>query len=294
MATGRWSPGRRRRGQPGCTGFCLPGEHPVAVGTGGRAGSSSGSSPAARGRATHEGSAPIADRRAGDSSAKLVRQRTRSARRRSCAASDSAGWPSGAPSNADPGDPPPLPASRSAALIASQFWVTSSAPETVTSPNTCGSCAPAWRRAIGHVVDRVAGAVGALGRDPGVERHLGQDVAELLPQRRLVSALQRVQRLVALLQQVRGERGVRLLRVPGTVGAQPVHHGNQPQQASAWLCRTGRCRAGPCRATAARVAHRHPQQAGFSCGVADGEAAGFGVGPVADSTAGAGMIEYRA
>jgi len=63
--------------------------------------------------------------------------------------------------------------------------------------------------------------------------------------------------------------------------------------------RAGRYRAGPGRAglrrlAAARVAHRHPQQAGFSCGVADGEAAGFGVGPVADSTVGAGMIEYWA
>ena len=38
------------------------------------------------------------------------------------------------------------PAARSAALIASQFRVTSSAPETVTSPNTCGCAGSAWRR----------------------------------------------------------------------------------------------------------------------------------------------------
>src|SRR5690242_2974701 len=52
------------------------------------------------------------------------------------AGSDSAGWPSGTPSSADASAP--LFAARSAALICSQFALTSSAPATATSANTCG------------------------------------------------------------------------------------------------------------------------------------------------------------
>ena len=60
----------------------------------------------------------------------------RSARRCSWAASASAGCPNGTPSSTEPG--PPDLAWRSAALIASQFSFTSSAPDTLTSLNTCG------------------------------------------------------------------------------------------------------------------------------------------------------------
>jgi len=95
---------------------------------------------------------------------------------------------------------------------------------------------------LGHdpvrdVVDGVAGAVGALGRDPGVEGDLEQDIAEFLAERVGVAALQGVHRLVALLQQVRGQRGVRLLRVPGALGAQPVHDGHQLKQPRAGQAR---------------------------------------------------------
>jgi len=40
--------------------------------------------------------------------------------------------------------------------------------------------------ALGHVVDGVAGPVGRLRRDPGVEHDLEQHVAELVPERRRV------------------------------------------------------------------------------------------------------------
>ncbi len=58
---------------------------------------------------------------------------------------------------------------------------------------------------IGHVVDRETGAAGALGRNPGVKYHLEEDVAEFVPQRLCVAGLQRLKRLVRLLDQVRRE-----------------------------------------------------------------------------------------
>ncbi len=84
-----------------------------------------------------------------------------------------------------------------------------------------------------HVVD-VPGrrAAGALGRDPGVEQHLHEHIAELLAQLGVVAVLDRLKRLVGLLQQVGGKGRVGLLRVPrATAGrAQPVHHGDRVQE----------------------------------------------------------------
>ena len=109
----------------------------------------------------------------------------------------------------------PSPVARSAALIASQLRVTSSAPDTVTvaehvrvPPDQLG------HDAVGHVVHGEPGAVGPLGGDPGVEHHLEQDITEFLAQRRPVAAFQRVQRLVGLLDQVGRQRLVRLPGVP--------------------------------------------------------------------------------
>jgi hypothetical protein len=48
-----------------------------------------------------------------------------------------------------------------------------------------------------------------------VERHLQQEVAELVPDRVVVGSVDRLQELVRLLQQVASERPMRLLAVPG-------------------------------------------------------------------------------
>ena len=90
------------------------------------------------------------------------------------------------PSSAEPG--PPRDSCRSAALIAAQFARTSSAPDTRTSPNTCGM--PAHELAhdgIGHVVDRESGAVDALGGDAGREIPPGAGRRRVRPAARCAS-----------------------------------------------------------------------------------------------------------
>ncbi len=88
-----------------------------------------------------------------------------------------------------------------------------------------------------HVVD--GEALGILGGDAGVEVHLQQQVAELLaqvgvldcsPRGPVVEGLDRLERLVGLLEQVLREGAVGLLPVPGASGAQPVHHADQVEQ----------------------------------------------------------------
>ena len=137
----------------------------------------------------------------------------RSARRCNWAASASAGWPNGTPSSADTAPAAGRGAFR--ALIASQLRLTSSAPDTLhVAEHVRVPADQLVHDAGGHVVDGEPGAVGALRGDPGVEHDLQQDVAEFVAQRGRVAGLQRLQRLVALLQQVRGERLVGLLGVP--------------------------------------------------------------------------------
>ena len=81
--------------------------------------------------------------------------------------------------------------------------------------------------ARGDVVD--AEVLGHL----GVEHHLHQDVAEFLAQRLQVTALDRVDDLVRLLQEVGPEGGVRLLAVPGALAAQGLHDRDEVEHARA-------------------------------------------------------------
>ncbi len=76
---------------------------------------------------------------------------------------------------------------------------------------------------IGDVVngERMLGRV--LG-DARVEEHLQQHVAELVAQRVGIAAVDRVEKLVGLLQQKPAQRVVRLLAFPRPGGAQLVHH----------------------------------------------------------------------
>src|SRR5690606_2359441 len=94
-----------------------------------------------------------------------------------------------------------------------------------------------------HLLDDAAGDVldvervlGALLRQPGVEVDLEQQVAQLLAQVagsavRLVEMLDRLDDLVALLDQVAHERAVGLLPVPRALAPQPVHDLDQREQA---------------------------------------------------------------
>ena len=75
--------------------------------------------------------------------------------------------------------------------------------------------------------------------DPGVKNHLQQDIPELLAERGHVPGLQRLQRFVRLLKEMRRKGQVGLLRVPWALGAQPLHGRHQVQQV-----RTGQI-AGP-------------------------------------------------
>ena len=86
---------------------------------------------------------------------------------------------------------------------------------------------------VGDVIDRVAGAVVALGRDARVEHHLQQHVAEFLAEGLLIARLEGVERLVGLLQQVRGQGLVGLPGVPGAFHPQPVHGRHQVEQVRA-------------------------------------------------------------
>ena len=86
---------------------------------------------------------------------------------------------------------------------------------------------------VGDVIDRVTGVIVAFGRDARVEHHLQQHVAELFAEGPLFAGLEGVERLVGLLQQVRGQRLVGLPGVPGTFHPQPVHGGHQVEQVRA-------------------------------------------------------------
>ncbi|MEJ7691263.1 MAG: hypothetical protein WKF76_12975 [Nocardioidaceae bacterium] len=66
-----------------------------------------------------------------------------------------------------------------------------------------------------------------------MERHLQQQVTELLAQVVTVAGLDRVDRLVGLLEQVAHQALVGLLLVPGALRPQPVHHLDQVEQARA-------------------------------------------------------------
>ena len=64
-----------------------------------------------------------------------------------------------------------------------------------------------------HVLD-IERRIGVVLGDPGVEHHLQQDVAELLPQVRPIAGLDRLDQLVRLLDRVRGQGGMGLFGVP--------------------------------------------------------------------------------
>ena len=70
--------------------------------------------------------------------------------------------------------------------------------------------------------------VRGLGGDLGVEDHLEQQIAELLPKMIMVAGLDRLDRLAGLLDQVLHQREVGLLGVPRALPAQPGHHRDQP------------------------------------------------------------------
>ncbi len=86
----------------------------------------------------------------------------------------------------------------------------------------------------GHVVD-VERVVAVLLRDPRVEDHLQQQVAQLLPHAGAVVGLDRLGQLVRLLQRVRHQGGMGLPGVPGAAarGPQPVHDGDELEQRGA-------------------------------------------------------------
>src|SRR5665647_1874290 len=86
--------------------------------------------------------------------------------------------------------------------------------------------------ATGHVVDPER-HVSVLLRHTRVEDHLQQDVAELLCHVHAVPGLDGLDQLVGLLDEVRHERLVSLLRVPGAAicRTQPVHDRDQVEQA---------------------------------------------------------------
>jgi hypothetical protein len=85
----------------------------------------------------------------------------------------------------------------------------------------------------GHVVDGEVRVVGTLGGHDGVEGHLHEHVAEFLPERVQVAAVDGVEDLVGLLEQIGRQRGVGLLAVPRALAAQPVHHRHQVEQPGA-------------------------------------------------------------
>ena len=149
----------------------------------------------------------------------------RAARRCSCAARASAGCPNGTPSSADESASRSAESPRcnararfSSRLISSQLRLTSSAPE----HGHVGEYVRVPPHQLGHdpvhdVIDREARAIRPLGRDPRVEHHLQQHVAEFLAEVLLIPGLQGLERLVRLLEQVRGERFMCLPGVPGAL-----------------------------------------------------------------------------
>ena len=70
----------------------------------------------------------------------------------------------------------------------------------------------------------VNGCVRRVLGDARVEENLQQDVTELIPQRIGIAAVDRVEKLVGLLQQEPAQRVVRLLAFPRPGSAQFVHH----------------------------------------------------------------------
>ena len=165
----------------------------------------------------------------------------RAARRCSCAASARAGWPNGTPSSAEGAASPtagtPARSARSAFSLSLDLV-----------PVRLDLIGPGDRHVAEHVrmpshqlgrdpvrdvIDRVPGAVAALGGDPRVEHRLHQHVAQLLADRPLVSGLQGLDGLVGLLEQVRRERGVGLPGVPRALHPQPVHGRDQVDEVRA-------------------------------------------------------------
>jgi len=93
--------------------------------------------------------------------------------------------------------------------------------------------------ALGHVVDVPRTLVG---RDPRVEDNLQQHVAQLLAQPLAIVGVDRLERLVRLLEQVPGERAVRLLPVPraATGCTQTSHHADEVKEPFAAAARWDR------------------------------------------------------
>ena len=115
--------------------------------------------------------------------------------------------------------------------MASQFCLTSSGPDTRdVAEDVRMTPLQLVDDAACDIVDGVAGAVGSLLRDPGVEHDLQQHVAEFLADLGLVACGQRVDRLVGLLKQVRRQALVRLPGVPRAVDPQRVHHLHELEQ----------------------------------------------------------------
>src|SRR5204863_4108327 len=86
------------------------------------------------------------------------------------------------------------------------------------------------RMALHHLRRRCLGDLGCvepafLSRDLGVHRNLQQEVAELLPHLGVVAAVDRLEQLISLLEEVLAQRFVRLLAVPWAAvrGAKRVH-----------------------------------------------------------------------
>ena len=113
----------------------------------------------------------------------------------------------------------------SAVLSFSQFTTTPAGPSTVTSPKTCG-----WRWII---LARTSSATSPMSkpsvrlhRDGAVHEHLEQQIAELLAQRPGFDAVDCLEHLVGLLEEVGAKAAMRLLAVPraSTRGAQPLDH----------------------------------------------------------------------
>ncbi len=146
----------------------------------------------------------------------------------------------------------------SSRLISSQLRLTSSAPETVTSANTCG-CRRTSLATIPSATSSIVydGAVVALGGDAGVEHDLQQHVAEFLAEGLLVAGLQGLEGLIGLLEQVRRERFMGLAGIPRAFRAQPVHGHHQVHQV-----RAGQVGRSAQRAARQAARHRRLRRAG--------------------------------
>src|SRR5699024_4174495 len=83
----------------------------------------------------------------------------------------------------------------------------------------------------GHIVN-IERIVRVRRGKPGMEEYLYRGVAELFPQRRPITGLERVEGFVRFRNEVLSQRIVRLRSAPGTPArrSQPVHHPNSIQQ----------------------------------------------------------------